>query len=146
MEASDSVPMNTIEYISEKTNSELGNICLQLWEPQGVGDANEQGLIIQASVGDYDVLVTGDASSSVEKRLVKDGEIEGIDTLIAGHHGSRYSSCGAFLKYLDAENVIISCGYNTFGHPTHETLARDKAYGYNIHRTDLSGNIEIRLG
>ena len=135
-----------IEYISEKTNVELGNICLQLWEPQGVGDANEQGLIIQASVEDYDVLVTGDASSSVEKRLVKDGEIEGIDTLIAGHHGSRYSSCGAFLKYLDAENVIISCGYNTFGHPTHETLARYKAYGYNIHRTDLSGNIEIRLG
>ena len=135
-----------VEYITADSNLKLGDISITLWKPEDVGTANERGLIVQAGVGDYDMLVTGDASSSVERRLVSTGEISGIDLLIAGHHGSRYSSCGDFLKYISAPDAIISTGYNSFGHPTHEVLARLEAYGYNIYRTDIHGDIEFRIG
>ncbi len=133
-------------YVSEKDSMQLGELGILLWQPQNVGDINERGLIVQVSSGDYDMLLTGDASSSVERRLVSDGEIKDVELLIAGHHGSRYSSCGDFLKYINGETAIISVGYNSYGHPTYETLARLDAYGYNVLRTDLNGNIEIRLG
>ena len=135
-----------INYVSVKNSMQLGALDIKLWQPQNVGDINERGLIVHVSSGDYDLLVTGDASSSVERRLVSEGEIKDVELLIAGHHGSRYSSCGDFLEYISGETAIISTGYNTYGHPTHETLARLEAYGYNIFRTDLNGNIEIRLG
>ena len=135
-----------VVYISDRSQFELGNLGIKIWQPMDVGDENERGLIIQLNAGDYDMLVTGDASSSVERYLVSQEEISGVELLIAGHHGSRYSSCGDFLKYIGGETAIISTGYNTYGHPTYETLARLDAYGYNILRTDLNGNIEIRLG
>ena len=65
--------------------------------------------------------------------------------MIAGHHGSRYASGGEFLESIGADTAVISVGYNTYGHPTNETLERLEAYGYNIYRTDLNGSVEIRV-
>ena len=63
-----------------------------------------------------------------------------------GHHGSRYSSSGELLGSIGADTALISVGYNTFGHPTYETLERLAAYGYSIYRTDLNGTVEFMLG
>ncbi len=133
-------------YLDEDEKRSLGAISMELLAPLEVGDANERGLVMQLSVGDYDVLIPGDASYQVERRLLKEEKLRPAELLVVGHHGSRYSSCGDLLQFLQGETAIISCGYNTYGHPTHETLERLAACGYNILRTDLSGNIEIRLG
>ena len=47
---------------------------------------------------------------------------------------------------IGADTAIISVGYNTYGHPTYETLERLDAYGYTIYRTDLNGSVEIHVG
>lgn len=135
-----------IEYLSTDKEIELGGIRLRLFAPGGAGDENERCLMALVSAGGYDMLVTGDGSKSAEQELIKNHDISGVELLIAGHHGSRYSCGGDFLRAIGGETAVVSTGYNTFGHPTYETLERLHAYGYTILRTDLNGTIEIRIG
>ena len=134
-----------VRFIGENTELNLGGIGLTLYEPGKSGDANERCVMAKVSLGDYDMLVTGDGSKPAETELLEKNEIQDIELLIAGHHGSRYASGGKFLESIGADTAVISVGYNTYGHPTNETLERLAAYGYNVYRTDLNGNIEIRI-
>lgn len=134
-----------IEYISSDRLEAVGDIELDIYAPHGVGDANERGILMTVSIGEYDMLVTGDASKSVENRLMQEHELSDIELLIVGHHGSRYSSGGEFLQTVSADTAIISVGYNTYGHPTYEVLERLAACGYNIYRTDLNGTVTIEV-
>lgn len=135
-----------LEYLSADAEIELGGINARLFAPGEAGDTNERCIMALVSVKDYDMLITGDGSKSAERELVSERELENIELLIVGHHGSRYSSCGELLGSIGGESAIVSVGYNTYGHPTYETLERLDAYGYNIYRTDLNGTIEIRIG
>ena len=112
----------------------VGNIELNLFAPGEKGDLNERCMMMRVSIGAFDMIVTGDAPQAADAEL-----------LIAGHHGSKYSSSGELLSAAGAETAVISVGYNSYGHPTNETLERLRAYGYNVYRTDLNGNVEIRL-
>lgn len=105
---------------------------------------------------------TGDAQKSVEKQVVENYQtgfydfiykemninLQGVDYLKLGHHGSKDSSCEEFLSLLKPKNVIISVGADNFyGHPTDETLTRLNTIleEYNLYRTDRNGNIVVRL-
>ena len=134
-----------ILYISENTVRNIGGIAVTMYEPGQSGDTNERCVMTRVSIGDYDMLLTGDGSKEAEAELIEKNQISNLELLIAGHHGSRYSSGGAFLESIGADTAVISVGYNTYGHPTNETLERLAAYGYTIYRTDLNGNIEIRI-
>ena len=123
----------------------LGGIRAQLYAPGEKGEANERCLMAVASLGEYDMLVTGDSNKSTEKELIAKHEPHDMELLIVGHHGSRYASSGELLDCIGADTAVISVGYNTFGHPTYETLERLAAYGYTVYRTDLNGTVEIRL-
>lgn len=133
-------------FLSKDISFSVGDISLRVFAPPEIGDINERCISAVVSIEDYDMLVTGDSPKSVERGLVGNYDLSGIELYIAGHHGSRYSSCGELLKELGGETAIISVGYNTYGHPTYETLERLDVYGYNIYRTDLNGTIEIRIG
>lgn len=134
-----------ILYISENTVLELGGIDMTMFEPGQSGDSNERCVMAMVSIKDYDMLVTGDGSKAAETELMENNVIGDVELLIAGHHGSRYSSGGEFLESIGADTAVISVGYNTYGHPTNETLERLAAYGYTVYRTDLNGDIEIRI-
>ena len=103
-------------------------------------------MMMEYSFGDFDMLVTGDAPKAAEKELLARVPLRNLELLIVGHHGSRYSSSGELLGSIGADTALISVGYNTYGHPTYETLERLNAYGYSIYRTDLNGTVEIFLG
>ena len=66
-----------------------------------------------------------------------------IEVLVAGHHGSRYSTGSALLQTVTPEIVVISVGENSYGHPAPETLARIEASGALALRTDEVGTIVI---
>ena len=66
--------------------------------------------------------------------------------MIAGHHGSKGSSSPELLGSIGADTAVISCGWNSFGHPSEETLEALHKYGYNVYRTDLNGRVELRIG
>ncbi|MBP1737584.1 MAG: internalization-related competence protein ComEC/Rec2 [Oscillospiraceae bacterium] len=136
----------TITYLSENMTLPFGDSTLTLYAPLGTGETNEEGLSILCTSGDYDVLMTGDMGSDVEARLIKYDHLPDIELLVAGHHGSRYSTSDALLDAVKPEVAVISVGYNSYGHPSEETLARLESRGIAIYRTDLMGTVTIQAG
>ena len=132
--------------VDETRVLELGGAALTLFPPLGGGTSNESGLFALCTCGDFDVLITGDADAFVEKMLVKYQPIPDIEVLVAGHHGSRNSSCEEFLRAAAPELALISAGTNNaYGHPAPETLERLEAVGSEIHRTDREGTVTVAL-
>jgi competence protein ComEC len=133
----------TMTYITTHTMYSVGEKeSLRLYAPLGSGESNEMGLSVLASAGDYDVLITGDMDSGVERRLVKYGDLPDIELLVVGHHGSRYSTDAVLLETTRPETAAISVGAgNRYGHPAEETLSRLNEYDVTIYRTDLSGTL-----
>ena len=62
----------------------LPGLDLTLLAPRGVGDENERGLVVLASIDDYDAVITGDAGASVERDLVESGALGRSELLVAG--------------------------------------------------------------
>lgn len=130
--------------VREDTQLVLENITLALYAR--LGRTHEDGcLMLRASVGDFDTLITGDVRTDVEAHLVSAYDLGGTELLIAGHHGSRYSTGNTLLDAVDARCAIVSSGYNTYGHPTADALERLQNHGITIYRTDQLGNVTVRM-
>lgn len=123
-----------------------GGLSLKLFEPIEAGDENERGVIVLASVGEFDTLIMGDVNTSVERRLVERSILPDTELLVVGHHGSKYSTCFELLEEAKAETAVISVGWNSYGHPTEETLRRLEICGLDIYRTDEDGSVTVRTG
>ncbi len=123
----------------------LGAISLAMFVPGDEGEINERCLTAKIGIDGYDLLVTGDINMAAERELAVWHDLRNIELLIVGHHGSKYASSPELLERIGANTAIISCGYNTFGHPTPETLERLDKYGYTVYRTDRDGTVEIRV-
>ncbi|MBR4737909.1 MAG: DNA internalization-related competence protein ComEC/Rec2, partial [Rhodocyclaceae bacterium] len=92
------------------------------------------------------LLLTGDIGEAFETALLAQGADFSADFVQAAHHGSAHSSSPAFVAATGARHVLISAGFhNTFGHPAEATLARWRARGAHIWRTDEEGAITFDL-
>lgn len=107
--------------------------------------SNNQSIVLRIVFGKSRFLFTGDAESSEEDDiLAAPGTNIAADALKVGHHGSRWSSSGPFLKAIHPSVAIISDGRNNnFGHPHSEVLERLKTQGTRVYRTDRQGAITI---
>lgn len=106
---------------------------------------NERGLAILISVGEEDLLITGDMNAAAERRLLTAYELPDLEYLVAGHHGSKFSTTDDLLDALDPETALISVGSNSYGHPAEETLRRLAEHGCTVYRTDLHGDIHLSI-
>ena len=102
--------------------------------------SNETSIVTLLSLEDFDVLLTGDISSQIEKVIETEKDIE---ILKIAHHGSKYSSSEEFLERIDPDLAVISVGKNSYGHPTKEVLERLSQQAIKLLRTDLDGEIEL---
>lgn len=134
-----------ISILHDDQTAELGAITMHLFVPGNEGEINERCLTAEIGIDGYDLLVTGDINMAAERELARRQDLRGIELLIVGHHGSKYASSPELLETIGADTAIISCGYNTFGHPTPETLERLDKYGYTVYRTDIDGTLEFRV-
>ena len=130
-------------FLAEDADVTFGESALRIYAPLGSGGANEEGLSVLCTAGDFDGLITGDMNDTVEKRLIKYGSLPDLELLVAGHHGSKYATSEELLLATTPELAVISVGYNTYGHPAPETLERLAAAGCAIYRTDWSGTVTI---
>lgn len=107
-------------------------------------NVNNASPVIRATWKDVSILLTGDAEREVEAQLLAAGIDLEADILKAGHHGSRTSSTLEFLKEVDAELMLISCGWgNDYGHPHAETLEKATDLDMEVRRTDLEGKVSL---
>ena len=134
-----------VEFVSERKIERIGDVCLMLLADDTKGSQNERCMPMIVSVDDYDLIVTGDAPASKEKALAAMGDLSEVEALVVGHHGSKSSSCEEYLAEMAGGKAIISVGKNNYGMPSEEVLERLKGFGYTVYRTDLNGNVEIRV-
>ena len=122
----------------------LGDLNLQFFVALG-REAEDGCLMLRITRGGFDTLITGDVPIETETVLAADYDLADTELYIAGHHGSKNASGDSLLDALGAETAVISCGWNTYGHPAQETLDRITAHGIEIRRTDEEGSVTIRM-
>lgn len=113
------------------------NVYPELWN-----EDNDRSLVIGFKTYNYNYLIMGDAPKKIENQIMKNVANIPCDILKVGHHGSKYSSGDAFIKYLLPRVGVISCGKkNSYGHPHSEVISVLNKYKVFIRRTDLEGTI-----
>lgn len=108
-------------------------------------DLNNESIVGKLVFGEFAMMFTGDAEKKEETAIVAgfDTELK-AQVLKAGHHGSKSSSSKEFLRAVQPETALISCGAgNDYGHPHKETMKKYKALNLKIFETDKNGTITI---
>ena len=120
----------------------LGGASFSFIGPSGYSDdPNNASLALILQYGNTRFLFTGDAESEEESAILNSGYDIKANVYKVGHHGSKTSSNDFFLRAIQPDYAVISCGVNDYGHPNDETLQRLYEVGASIFRTDQSGSI-----
>jgi competence protein ComEC len=86
----------------------------------------------------------GDAGVEVEEDLIEKYNLQDIDVLKVGHHGSKTSSGKEFIDETNPKYSIISVGKNNrYGHPNDNVL--DNLKESKIYRTDQDGSVMFKI-
>jgi competence protein ComEC len=96
------------------------------FDNRSVTKGNDGSIALKVFTQDKTFLLTGDASSKIEYKLVSEyGDSLKSDILKLGHHGSKTSSSQIFLETVDPQIAIVSAGEgNQYGHPHQSVLSR----------------------
>ena len=85
----------------------------------------------------------GEAGVEVEEDLIEKYNLQNVDVLKVGHHGSKTSSSKKFIDEINPKYSIISVGNNRCGHPNDSVL--DNLKDSKIYRTDQDGSIMFKI-
>lgn len=137
-----------IKPIKEGMNFELGEGAgMQVYSPiyESYEELNDYSPILKLTFGETDLIFTGDAEAHAEEEVVaKYPQNLKAEVLKFGHHGSSTSSTDEFIKSVNPQYGIISCGVdNKYGHPHRETLDKISKYNIKSYRTDKQGEITL---
>lgn len=131
--------------VGEDMFMELGGGKITVFGPTFTPESNENSLCVLFESENCDILVTGDRNGLGELLLLHNRQIPELELLIAGHHGSKYSTSEELLTAVSPEVVFISVGKNNaYGHPAAELLERLRSFGCAVYRTDLQGDLIFR--
>jgi competence protein ComEC len=131
----------------------FGEARVEVWSPSdrepaaartGSRGRNDHSLVMEIRLGDVSIVLPGDISAEVERRIVDRSRPSPFRVLLAPHHGSRSSSSELFLDALAPRVVLVSAGLgNRHGHPSPVVLDRYRARGIIVFRTDLDGAVQL---
>ena len=115
-----------------------------------ITDLNDMSFVFLLDYGDFEALLTGDATEKVLGRLsfnkIDEFTDGGIDVLKVPHHGSKYSLHRYFYSKTNPEICVISVGKdNKFSHPYPGLVDYLNGVGCNVLRTDESGDVLIKV-
>lgn len=115
---------------------------LQDFDNQYLEDPNDGSIITLLEYQNFNMILTGDAGIEQESEIID--ELDHIDVLKVGHHGSSTSSGRDFLQAITPDYAVISVGENnSHGHPHDIVLDRLRNISAEIIRTDLHGDVKI---
>jgi len=108
---------------------------------------NDGSVVARLTYGQTSVMLTGDSTMKTERIILSENSLTQLKSTIlkVGHHGSRTSTSGEFVKAVSPQYALISDGKdNKYGHPHEETLDTLSQFGAKIFRTDLFGSIIMK--
>lgn len=108
-------------------------------------DPNNESVVGRLVFGDFSMMLTGDAEKKEEQAILAAGTTRVKSTILkAGHHGSKTSSSADFLRAVQPEAALISCGVNNdYGHPHKETMKKYHAMKLSVYVTAENGTITV---
>ena len=132
--------------------------CLtqEQWDNENLNNAHQKNMVSPIGILQCNgkrIVLTGDSNEENEPLAIQamkdfyNVDKLDCDVLKVGHHGSESSSTVGFLDFLTCESAIISCDAQVkgYGHPRYNTLVRFINRDMNVYRTDLQGNIVIKI-
>lgn len=120
----------------------LGNATISVLQSTEYDDSNNSSLVLYLEHGKNSYIFTGDAETVAEDDLLTSGRKVKADVYHVGHHGSSTSSSDAFVRAVNPDYAVISCGNNnTYGHPHQETMDLFKQNRIKIFRLDEQGTV-----
>lgn len=132
----------TVHTVMEDTVLGFGGVELTLFAPVSFNSGNESSMCVLFRTEKCDILITGDRGAQSERMLLSRRELPELEVLVAGHHGSKTSTCRELLEATSPEYVFISVGEdNPYGHPAREVLDRLLEFDCVVFRTDENGTI-----
>ena len=133
-----------IEYYSCIKELNIDEYKLRFLNTVEYDNENDNSSVIYLNYNNYKFLFMGDASTTREKDILEKYNLNNIDVLKIGHHGSKTSSSKGFIDEIKPKYAIISVGKNNrYGHPNKEVL--NNLEGSKIYRTDEDGSIMFKI-
>lgn len=131
--------------VSKNMEISFGEAKILVFAPLTTNSGNESSLAVLFTREKYDTLITGDLSAFWERQLIASNDLPDLEVLIAGHHGSKTSTCQELLDATAPDVVMVSVGAdNSYGHPADEVIGRLESFGCGIYRTDEMGTLIYR--
>lgn len=126
---------------------EIGGLVIDVLAPardaEPAEDANVTSVILRVSYGQLDVLLTGDAYTDAERRVVSEVPPT-LEILKVGHHGSDTSTDSLLLARAHPQVALVSVGKgNRYGHPDPDIVGRLERAGALVWRTDQHGTVSV---
>ena len=133
-----------IKYYSCIKELNIDNDKLYFLQTNEYDNENDNSNVIYTELNGYRFMFMGDAGVDKEKDILDKYNINDIDVLKVGHHGSKTSSGKEFIDEIKPKYSIISVGKNNrYGHPNKEVLENLKIS--KIYRTDEDGSIMFKI-
>ena len=105
---------------------------------QARGSDNDRSCVLQIAAGDRAVLIAGDITARVERRLA--ARLKKSTLVFAPHHGSRTSSSIRFLRATQPRLAFFSAPRRSrYGHPHPQVLQRYSTRGVQTYVTGRDG-------
>lgn len=124
---------------------EYGTTRITLFPAQPENSGNESSMCVLFQTENYDILITGDRTTSGEHALLEQMDFPELELLVVGHHGSKTSTGAELLTLTQPKAAAISVGAdNVYGHPAQEVLDCLEECGCVVYRTDQDGTIIYR--
>jgi competence protein ComEC len=107
-------------------------------------DTNNGSIVIKLTYGQTSFLLTGDAGLTANQAILQHGADVRSTVLKLGHHGSSTSTDESWLRAVQPQLGVISCGKdNPFGHPHAEVIRALNTLNIPYIRTDEHGTITV---
>jgi competence protein ComEC len=107
---------------------------------------NNASCVLEVSVGDHRLLLTGDIESPVEKLLAHRDRLRAAAVVFVPHHGSRTSSTESLVRATRPDIALISAGFrNRWGQPAEAVTDRWRRAGARVINSADAGGISQRL-
>ena len=133
-----------IKYYKNMKSISLDKNKLHFLNNELYDNENDNSNVIYTELNNHKFLFMGDAGVEVEKNIIEKYNLQNIDVLKVGHHGSKTSSGKKFINEINPEYGVISVGKNNrYGHPNDGVL--ENLEDSNIYRTDQDGSIMFKV-
>jgi competence protein ComEC len=110
-----------------------------------VRSVNDNSLVVVIRYAGRTILLPGDIEAEGEDALIAAG-LSHVDAVAVPHHGSPTSSTSRFVAATHPTLAVISCGVaNPFGFPSSDVVARWRAAGASVARTDRDGAVTLDI-